>query len=341
MGYSNYSDDAAEARVSARVSAGKPAVASYTADIAAGVTPAKVHTNLDPKGLLFRESRDSENHPESVPVVLVLDQTGSMGSVVRQIQKSLRSIMKLLVQKKYLPHPHIMVIAVGDVPNPDHEKAPLQVSQFESDDKIEQCIDDIFIEGNGGGQKRESYQNAAYVIAYKTRTDHWDLRNRKGYVFFFGDEMNHPFRKEEVINLIGTDDEKNLPQSLPLRDLYDMVKERYHTFFVLPKNANYGGDQEVLDHWKVLLGNEAVLQLADESAAGEFVAAQIGLIEENTDIDGITKDLTDLHGASASTTALVKSVASSVSTSYRGDAIARVQKGALTTSDNPVNVGRL
>lgn len=339
MGYSNYSDDAAEARVSARVSAGKPAVASYTADIAAGAAPAKVHTNLDPHGLLFRESRDSENHPESVPVVLILDETGSMGNVIKQIQKSIRSIMKLLVSKGYLPHPHIMVIAIGDALN--HEKAPLQVSQFESDDKIEQCIDDIFIEGNGGGQKRESYQNAAYVVAYKTRTDHWDKRGRKGYVFFFGDEMNHPFRKDEVVSLIGTDDERNLPSTLPLRDLYDMVKERYHTFFVLPKNANYGGDQEVLDHWKVLLGIEAVLQLADENAVGEFVAAQIGLIEENTDIDGIAKDLTDLHGASASTNALVKSVASSVSTSYRGDAIARVQKGALATSDKPVNVGRL
>ena len=229
MGYSNYSDDAAEARVSARVSAGKPAVASYTADIASGAAPAKVHTNLDPRGLLFRESRDSENHPESVPVILILDQTGSMGKVIKQIQKSIRSIMKLLVDKGYLPHPHIMVIAVGDVPNPDREKAPLQVSQFESDDKIEQCIDDIFIEGNGGGQKRESYQNAAYVVAYKTRTDHWDKRGRKGYVFFFGDEMNHPFRKDEVVSLIGTDDERNLPSTLPLRDLYDMVKERYHT----------------------------------------------------------------------------------------------------------------
>ena len=339
MGYSNYSDDAAEARVSARVSAGKPAVASYTADIASGAAPAKVHTNLDPHGLLFRESRDSENHPESVPVVLILDETGSMGNVIKQIQKSIRSIMKLLVSKGYLPHPHIMVIAIGDALN--HEKAPLQVSQFESDDKIEQCIDDIFIEMGGGPGMRESYQNAAYVVAYKTRTDHWDKRGQKGYVFFFGDEINHQFRKEEVISLIGTDDERNLPSTLPLRDLYDMVKERYHTFFVLPKRANNGGSSEVINHWKVLLGDQAVLQLDDENAAGEFVAAQIGLIEENTDIDGIAKDLTDLHGASASTNALVKSVASSVSTSYRGDAIARVQKGALATSDKPVNVGRL
>ena len=136
----------------------------------------------------------------------------------------------------------------------------------EADDRIEQCIDDIFIEANGGGQKRELPERR---LRHRLQDQDRPLgpAQPQGHVFFFGDEMNHPFRKEEVINLIGTDDEKNLPQSPALRDLYDMVKERHHTSLCCPRTPTMAAIREVLEHWKVLLGSEAVLQLADESAA--------------------------------------------------------------------------
>ena len=109
MGYNDYSDDAAEAGVAARIAAGKPAVASYTADIAAGQRRPAAHQPR-PEGLAVSgEPRQRETIPSRCRWCWSLDQTGSMGGVVRQIQKSLRSIAKLLVQKKYLPHIlHIM-----------------------------------------------------------------------------------------------------------------------------------------------------------------------------------------------------------------------------------------
>jgi hypothetical protein len=340
MGYANYSDDAAAARVTSRVDAGKPAVASYTADVRSGAAPAKAHKDLDPKGMLFRESRDSDNHPESVPVIIGLDQTGSMGRVVKQIQKSITPIMKLLVDKGYLPHPHIMVIGIGDSPN--MEAAPLQVSQFESDDKIEACIDSIYIEGNGGGQNKESYQNAAYVAGFKTRTDHFEKRGQKGYFFIIGDEMNHRFERQELIDLIGTADERGLSEEMTTQQIYERAKERYHIFFVLPKNAQNGGSPVIKNHWKALLGEENVLELADENAAGEFIAAQIGLCEDRTDLDTIARDIVDIHGTGAHSHALVAAVTGGVSTTYKGQTLARVPAGSLTPStNNPVSIDRL
>ena len=128
MGYNDYSDDAAGPGGSPD-RCGQAGRCQLHGGHRRGAAPARC-TNLDPKGLLFRRAATARNHPESVPVVLVLDQTGSMGSVVRQIQKSLRSIMGLLVQKKYLPHPHIMVIAVGDVPNPTRRRPGCRSLQF-------------------------------------------------------------------------------------------------------------------------------------------------------------------------------------------------------------------
>lgn len=340
MGGTFYSDEAAEARVADRVAAGKPAVSSYTADIRSGVVASKVHKDLDPKGLVMRESRDSAAHPEAVPVILVLDETGSMESVIRQIQRSVRSIMKLLIGKGYLPHPHIMVMGIGDVPN--GETAPLQVSQFEADDKIEQNIDNLYIEGAGGGSNHESYQNAAYVAAYKTSTDHFEKRGQRGYLFIIGDEMNHPFRAVEVRALIGTTTEMGQEiDGLTNETIYAAVRERWNTFFVLPKNASNGGSKVIMSHWKKLLGEEHVLELADENAAGEFVAAQIGLCEQNTDIDTIEKDLVDIHGANPKTAALVRAVRGSVSTTAAGEALTKMPKGSLVPGSAPVAVERL
>lgn len=348
MGYGRYDDDAVAANVTARVASGRPAAASYTYDIDRGVAPRKVHADLDPKGVVKRESRDSANHPEAVPIILCLDETGSMGAVIKQIQKSLKPTMSLLIKKGYLPNPHIMVMAIGDVPN--GEVAPLQVSQFESDDKIEQALDNVYIEGNGGGQVHESYQNGAYFAAYHTETDHWEKRGAKGYMFIFGDEKNHTFEKHEVKTLIGTSIEDELPKDLTNKQIYDKLKERYHVFFVFPVNSSYGKNSawgrhnygDIKAHWQQLLGAECVRDLEDENAAGEFVAAQIGLIEDRTDEDTIAKDIVDLHGAGAKSTAMVKAVLSSVSKNYRGDgAVTKLSDSGLGTSLTAPSVARI
>ena len=115
MGFTGYSDEAAEARVESRVREGKAAVSSYTADIAAGVAPPKVHNDLDPKGLIFRESRDSEAHPESVPVILVLDETGQLPEMLGRAARQLSTeVQRRSMAAATLLEP-LLIVAMGAI----------------------------------------------------------------------------------------------------------------------------------------------------------------------------------------------------------------------------------
>ena len=88
MGGSNYSRDDYNYRSSVRATTAsslgispKAATFAYDHAIKTGATKAAVHSTLNPKGV-NRESRDSEAHPVTVPIAVILDTTGSMAGLL-------------------------------------------------------------------------------------------------------------------------------------------------------------------------------------------------------------------------------------------------------------------
>ena len=170
----------------------KAAAGSSTFDYSDAQTPGHrvVHPDLDPRwrnqaGQLIRESRDGDEHPEATPIVVVLDVTGTMGNVVHAIHASLKNLYGLLLTRGYVRDPQILFAAVGDSSIRGGrmcDEVPLQVAQFESDLRATLQLESMVIEGGGGGQKHESYQNAAYFLAEHTVHDAWEKRRKKGYV---------------------------------------------------------------------------------------------------------------------------------------------------------------
>src|SRR5215469_7932311 len=63
------------------------------------------HPALDPHGVTLRESRDSAEHPRSVPIAVLFDVTGSMRQVPRALQVKLPQLLGLLLRKGYVDDP--------------------------------------------------------------------------------------------------------------------------------------------------------------------------------------------------------------------------------------------
>ncbi len=132
-----------------------------------------------------------------------------MRDVPRQLQQKLPQLLGLLLRKGYADDPQILFGAIGDA---TCDRAPLQVGQFESDNRMDDDLSRILLEGGGGGQKTESYELAMYFMARHTVTDCYAKRGKRGYLFLIGDEMAYPrVKRAEVAAVIGDGPQADIP----------------------------------------------------------------------------------------------------------------------------------
>jgi hypothetical protein len=284
MGSGRWSTDVYDAAARFRAATGASAFA-YSDSGAA-----RTHPALDPYGVSVRESRDSAEHPQSLAIAVLFDVTGSMRDVPRALQAKLPQLLGLLLRKGYATDPQILFGAIGDA---TCDRAPLQVGQFESDNRMDDDLGRILLEGGGGGQKTESYELAMYFMARHTAADCYSKRRKRGYLFIIGDEMAYPrVKPAEAGRVIGD----GLQACLDLSALVGEVTARWDTYYVLPAGASYVGDKEVLGFWRRLLGQN-VVELADLDAVCETIALIVGLGEDAISLDDGLADLGDVGSA--------------------------------------------
>ena len=99
MGSGRWSTNVYDEHDRARAASGKGAF-DYSDNLhRSGRASWRVHKALDPKGVGFRESRDSAEHPNSKAIAVLFDVTGSMGHIPIILQKKLAELMGLLIRK--------------------------------------------------------------------------------------------------------------------------------------------------------------------------------------------------------------------------------------------------
>lgn len=248
----------------------------------------KAHDSLNPFGVQFRESRDSAEHPESNAVTVLFDVTGSMRQVPVILQQHLPQLLGLLLYKNYIPHPQILFGAVGDAVS---DRVPLQVGQFESDNRMDQHLQNMVLEGGGGVYGMESYELALYFMARHIKMDCWEKRKNKGYLFMIGDEMPYPSVKYTETNSII---DAGLQSNIPTQDIIQQVKEKYNLYFIIPQNTSGGDNPKVFKRWADLIGEQHIIKLEKAENIAQMIALAIGTNEGTIDLTQGAEDLREM-----------------------------------------------
>lgn len=187
-------------------------------------TAKKIDPLLDPKDVV-RECRDSEEHPNTIPVILALDVTGSMGNAAVRVAKELNTIMSELY--KSISDVEFMIMGIGDLA---FDCAPIQAGQFESDIRIMDQTSKIYFEGGGGGNAFESYSAAWYFGLYHTDLDCWK-RGKKGIIITMGDEPLNPYLPgNKLSHVLHGSNPKQVDASVDTSSLYHEVAKKYDVY---------------------------------------------------------------------------------------------------------------
>lgn len=245
MGHGNYSFSSRSVRASS--------LGYHTKSRDDIFTQRTIHKEMDPNGVTLRESRDSEEHPNSFPFVLGLDETGSMGTIPHDlVRDGLPHIMQKIIDKG-IPDPQILFLGIGDHLCDYH---PLQIGQFESSDELlDKWLTSLYLEGHGGGNRGESYLLAWFFAGRYTETDNMDKRGKKGILITIGDEAVH--------NKLSANDQKRLMgggeySSLTAVECLESARKKYEVYHLHMLEGQEGRQKYVKDCWKELMGDNCI-----------------------------------------------------------------------------------
>lgn len=225
--------------------------------------------DLNPRNIKRRESRDSTDNPESTPIMVGADLTGSMGDLANtMLTEGCATLTLSMYDRKPVTDPHLMFLGIGDVHS---DSAPLQMTQFEANAVIADQLKKIYVEGNGGGNNSESYHLPWYAAAFKVDADSFKKRGRKGFIFTYGDEsVPPPLTPEHIARVFGDSSE----ESFSAERLLKMIEREWHVFHLIIEEGHhmrYGADH-VKASWKALLGERAVL-VSDHKRMPEIIVS--------------------------------------------------------------------
>lgn len=206
---------------------------------------------------------ESISTDSSCPLIVVNDQTGSMGIWPKKMYEKLPYMQHEV--KIYLGEDNeICWAAIGDANNDNPvEKYPLQFMPFAKDLLLEESLANIKHEGEGGGTGMETYELAALYLLHNCHTPN----AARPIVIFIGDEKPYPTIDPATALRVAR---VHLEKRIATKDVFESLKRKFEVFIIRkPYYVGAGGDFEsVVDRaihaeWADLLGEDHVYNLGN------------------------------------------------------------------------------
>ena len=253
----------------------------------AGRSSWRVHDTLNPWKVKVRESRDSDEHPDSTAIAVMFDVTGSMGSIPVTLQKKLPELLGLALAQGLCPGP-------ADPVRGESAMRPVTGSRCRSGSSSPTTAwTKIWKISSSRAVAAASAPNPTSwrcISSPATRTSTAGP-STAARVTCSSSATRWPTTRS-ITARSGAVIGDGLQQDIPTAAIVKELRERYHVFYILPQGASYGGDATILGFWRKLLGQN-VLELEDPEAVCETIALAIGMTEGTIDLKAGTADLRD------------------------------------------------
>ncbi|MBI2449958.1 MAG: hypothetical protein HYV47_00305 [Candidatus Nealsonbacteria bacterium] len=214
------------------------------------------------------------------PVVYAFDVTGSMGDLPKIIFDKMPMMAGQLIEKGYLEDVMMSLSAVGDILS---DQAPLQVCDFALVKNLDEWLQRIWLEGQGGGQARESYEFIAYFYAKMC-----DIPNAETPIFLFtGDEgFRENLPAATLREYFGKGSENTDAKSI-----FEELKKKFKgNVFLIHRRYNQG-DQEIVAQWENVLGKERVIKLGSDLAIADVTLGVFAIVAGKRTLEEYLQDM--------------------------------------------------
>lgn len=182
----------------------------------------------------------------------------------------------------YLTDPSISFCAIGDATCDD---APLQVTDFGQGVQIDQLIKKIYLEGGGGGGSDESYELSAYFYLKHCTLSFTELP----FFFVTGDEHFYsailPKFTKEVFDI--------QEDKLNSKELWKELCKKFNVFHLHKPYFQADEDKEIINQWKVALGENRILPVNTPKACIDVILGVIALVSGARTLAEYLEDMRD------------------------------------------------
>lgn len=237
------------------------------------LSSSRLHQSMMPNGKILESKTKT-------PIIIMLDVTGSNINFARVVYDKLPMFYGQIEQKKYLKDFDIAICAVGDAYT---DKYPLQIGSFAKGIEIDSWIEKLVLEGEGGGQRKESYELAAYYLLKNTRF----APGSRPIVFFIGDEMPYPTVNKDQANKFDIECFEGGIEP------FTLLREKVHdnVFMLLNKYCSRNFESDITSCWKKLLAPEHVIKIHEEKSIVDLMLGIISMVSEARTLESYKVDM--------------------------------------------------
>ncbi len=225
------------------------------------------------------------------PIVVALDVTGSNIEFARIVYDKAPMLFGQIEQQGYLKDFDICFTGIGDSYS---DNAPLQVTDFNWGKALDGELKKLFLEGKGGGQRKETYELAAHFFA-----NNCEMPNAKlPFMFFIGDEAPYPqLRRDIAQEQLGI----SLGEDLATKEVFSGLYKKFNgnVFFLqnpyCGRESHGSGDTaEIKQEWVDYVGTknaEKIIPIHEEKSVVDVILGTIAMVSRTRDLGSYSTDL--------------------------------------------------